>query len=59
MGLLITFYIQRQKKHLFGATAVEEKTRAWWHGVHKQGLHTLQTSVWEVWSDKNSVKTQM
>jgi hypothetical protein len=40
-----------------GAT-VEEKTRAWWPQVHKQGLHTLQTSAWDVWSDANSVKTE-
>jgi hypothetical protein len=38
--------------------AVEEKTRAWWPQVHKQGLHTLQTSAWEVWSDVSSVKTE-
>ncbi len=36
-GLLIAFYIQWQIQHLFGAT-VEEKTRAWWHQVHKQGF---------------------
>jgi hypothetical protein len=45
------------EKHLLGAT-VEEKTRAWWHQVHKQGLHTLQTSAWDVWSEISSVKTQ-
>jgi hypothetical protein len=41
----------------FGAT-VEEKTRASWHQVHKKGLHTLQTSAWDVWSEISSVKTQ-
>ncbi len=55
MGLLITFYIQRQ--HLFGAT-IEEKTKASWHQVQKQSLHTLQTSAWDVWSEMSSVKTQ-
>ncbi len=34
MGLLSTFYIQWEWKHLFGAT-VEEKTTAWWHQVHE------------------------
>ncbi len=57
MGLLITFYVQWQREHLFGAT-VEEKTRALWHQVHKQGLHSLQTSAWDAWSDISSVKTQ-
>jgi hypothetical protein len=53
-----TFYIQWERKHLFVAT-VEEKTRAWWLQVHKQGLHTLQTSAWDAWSDASSVKTEM
>ncbi len=34
-GLLISFYIQWQRQHLFWAT-VEEKTISWWHQVHKQ-----------------------
>ncbi len=57
MGLLITFYIQWQRQHHFGAT-VEEKTRASWHQVHKQGLHTIQMSAWDIWSEISSVKTQ-
>jgi hypothetical protein len=48
---------QVREKAPFWAT-VEEKTRAWWPQVHKQGLHTLQTSAWDVWSDASSVKTQ-
>jgi hypothetical protein len=56
MGLLIAFNIQQETKRLFGAT-VEEKTRAWWHQVHKKGLPTLQTSAWDVWSVASSVKT--
>ncbi len=57
MGSLITFYIQSERKRLFGAT-VEGKTRAWWPQVHKQGLHTSQMSAWDVWSDASTVKTE-
>jgi hypothetical protein len=39
-------------------TASFWETRASWHQVHKQGLHTLQTSAWDIWSDTSSVKTQ-
>jgi hypothetical protein len=46
-----------ERQRLFGAT-VEEKTRALWHQVHKQGLHTLQTSAWDVWGEISSVTTQ-
>jgi hypothetical protein len=45
-----------REKVPFGATV--EKTRAWWLQVHKSGLHTLQTSAWDVWSVASSVKTQ-
>jgi hypothetical protein len=41
---------QVREKAPLGAT-VEEKTRAWWPQVHKQGLHTVQTSAWDLWSD--------
>jgi hypothetical protein len=57
MGLLVTFYIQGERKRLFGAT-IEEKTRALWPQVHKPGLHTLQMSAWDVWSDLSLVKTE-
>ncbi len=49
MGLLITCYIHWERKRLFGAT-VEEQTRAWWHQVHKYGLHTLQITNVCLWS---------
>jgi hypothetical protein len=39
--------------------ALKKKTRAWWHQVHEYGLHTLQTSAWDVCSAASSVKSQM
>ncbi len=37
MGLRITFYIRKKKNER------EEKTRAWWHQVHKQGLQLYKS----------------
>jgi hypothetical protein len=46
-----------EKGTFFWATD-EKKMKAWWHQVHKQGLHTSQMSAWDVWGDTSSVKTQ-
>ncbi len=47
--------LKKNKKALRAHLA---KTRAWWHQVHKSGLHTLQMSAWDVWNVATSVKTQ-
>jgi hypothetical protein len=45
--LLITFYTVCEGKAVLWATA-ERKSRAWWHQVHEERLHALQTSAWGV-----------
>ncbi len=41
-GIIFYGFADHLLHSVIGAT-VEEKTRAWWHQVHKQGFHTLKS----------------
>jgi hypothetical protein len=45
--VLIKIYTDWEIKDFFWATA-EKKKRAWWHQVHEERLHALQTSAWDL-----------